>query len=519
VRVLLVNSNQIDDRTAVLPIGLAYVAGAAEAAGHEIRVIDLCFPSETTDSLDREIQRFVPEVVGISVRNLDNANMLYPVSYVQEATRVVERVKALSKAPVVLGGPGVSIAPSQIIRRLRGDYVVVSDGERPFVELLDCLEHEILADSVPGVGTLVGKRFQLTPIERRDFPSVRPNIGKYVDTMLYEKIGATYGVQTKRGCRNRCTYCTYGQVLEGSPLRMRSPQEVVDEIEEISMRYHPKYFEFVDSVFNDPLDYCVEILEEIVSRSRRLTFTAMGVSPKGLDVKLLRLMKRAGFRRLSLTPEAASPKMIRNYRKGFDLEDVIHAAEAINAVEFDTKWFFLLGGPGETNDSLQETLDFNPKHLRKNGGRGRNLVIYSVGVRIYPGTALWNIAIEQGFIRKDSDPLDQLWYLSEELNLAGAIHQIIRTALECPDTSTGLDDALSGVPAISALVGDPFGIGNSHQSVLQRLATLLSLEPNYIARTLREQLMRQGYRGPLVGDMGAGVRGDGEQYVRPATGR
>ncbi len=517
MRVLLVNSNQIDDRTAVLPIGLAYVAKAAEAAGHEVRVIDLCFQHETTDSLDREIEGFSPEVVGISVRNLDNANMLWPLSYVQEATHVVERVRALTEAPVILGGPAASIAPAQVARRLGGDYVVVSDGERPFVELLDCMENEISPDRVPGVGAFVGGRFHLTPVERRDFPSVRPDLGKYVDTTLYEKIGATYGVQTKRGCRNRCTYCTYGQVLEGIPVRMRSPQEVVDEIEEIRTKYHPKSFEFVDSVFNDPVDYCVEILEEIERRSWRSTFTAMGVSPKGLDVKLLKLMRRVGFRRLSVTPEAASPRMIRNYRKGFDLEDVIHAAEAISSMEFDTKWFFLLGGPGETNDSLQETLDFNPGHLQKSSEGGRNLVIYSFGLRVYPGTRLWDIAMEQGFISENSDPLDQLWYLSEELDLDRAIHQIIRTALECADTSTGLDEALSGVPAISALVGDPFGIGNSHQFVLQRLAKLLSLRPTDIARTMRAQLMRQGYRGPLVGDVSGGAPGVGDRGARYVT--
>jgi radical SAM superfamily enzyme YgiQ (UPF0313 family) len=488
-----------DDLNAVAPIGLAYVASAAEAAGHRVRLVDLCFRNDIREALVREISSFSPEIVGLSVRNLDNANMLYPVSYTEQTEQAVGQIRELTTAPLVLGGPGATVAPESLTKRLGADYVVVSHGERTFVELVTCIENGISPDRIPGVGTTVDGQFHLTPAKERGFPAEFPKLGNYVDMRPYENVGSSYGVQTKRGCRHRCTYCTYSQVIEGNPVRMRPPREVVDEIEEIRSRYRPKTIEFVDSLFNDPIEYCVEILEEIARRPWRSNFQAMGVSPKNLDEDLLKLMWRVGFRRISITPESASQSMIRNYNKGFHIDDVIHAAEAVNGMNFNTKWFFLMGGPGETNDTLQESLDFVTNHLNRSTGSGCNIVVCFVGVRIYPGTELWNIALEQGFITEHSDPLHQLWYISPELDLGRAFRRIIRAAIEYPDMFTGLDEAYFRASPVSVALGDPFGISQSYQSCLTRLARLLSLKPDDIARQFIDQLKRQGYRGSLLG--------------------
>ena len=172
----------------------------------------------------------------------------------------------------------------------------------------------------------------------------------------YEKMGGSYTIQTKRGCRMRCIYCTYNQVLEGNRLRLRSPSEVVDEIEEAFYQFKPETFEFVDSVFNDPVDHCREILEEIIRRPWKARFTTMGVSPKNLDSQFLQLMQRAGFTSFMISPESASETMLTNYQKGFGLEDLRRAAEAINQFSFPVLWYFLIGGPGETNRTLRGNL-------------------------------------------------------------------------------------------------------------------------------------------------------------------
>ena len=147
----------------------------------------------------------------------------------------------------------------------------------------------------------------------------------------------------------RCIYCTYNQVLEGNQLRLRSPSEVVDEIEEAFYQFKPETFEIVDSVFNDPVDHCREILEEIIRRPWKAHFTTMGVSPKNLDSQFLKLMQRAGFTSFMISPESASETMLTNYQKGFALGDLRRAAEAINKFSFPVLWYFLAGGPGETS--------------------------------------------------------------------------------------------------------------------------------------------------------------------------
>ena len=111
-------------------------------------------------------------------------------------------------------------------------------------------------------------------------------------------------------------YCTYNQSLEGARLRLRNPIDVVDEIEDALKKYGPDTFEFVDSVFNDPVDHSMSILEEIIKRPWKARFTAMGVHPRGLDKQYLALMWRAGFRSLMITPESVSDTMLANYSKG-----------------------------------------------------------------------------------------------------------------------------------------------------------------------------------------------------------
>ena len=111
MRVLLINSNLRDDFFAAAPIGLCYIASATESAGHEVKVLDLCFKARIHREIRESVKTFSPDVVGISVRNIDNCNMLYPVSYVPQIREMVRHIRQVSNAPVVLGGAGASLIP------------------------------------------------------------------------------------------------------------------------------------------------------------------------------------------------------------------------------------------------------------------------------------------------------------------------------------------------------------------------------------------------------------------------
>jgi radical SAM superfamily enzyme YgiQ (UPF0313 family) len=437
MRVLLINSNLKDDLLAAPPIGLCYVASAAAEAGHEVQVLDLCFKRRIRQELEKAIIGFSPRIIGVSLRNLDNANMLLPVVYLPSALKIVQIIRGLTTAPLVLGGSGASLDPQGVLEFLQGDYVIVSDGEKSFVELLGALNRHESPVNIPGVGMRYRDKFHLTPPQLTCFPQGNPGLGRWVDLSPYEKMGSSYTVQTKRGCRMRCIYCTYNQVLEGNRLRLRSPVEVVDEIEEAFYQFHPETFEFVDSVFNDPVDHCQEILAEIVRRPWKARFTTMGVSPKNLDTQLLHLMQRAGFDSFMISPESASEAMLTNYEKGFSIEDLHWAAEAINKCSFPVLWYFLIGGPGETTHTLQETLEFIGCHLTRKERPPYNLAHIFLGVRIYPGTKLWQKALEEGFIHDRCNPLRPLWYLSRELDLDVTMRQLYRASCRWPEIALG----------------------------------------------------------------------------------
>jgi radical SAM superfamily enzyme YgiQ (UPF0313 family) len=510
VRILLVNSNRKGDFLAAPPLGLCYVAKAAESAGHDVRVLDLCFAGKNiAEILKRTIEECRPEVVGMSIRNIDNVNMVHQVSYLPQAVEIKNLIRSITRVPLVVGGSGASLMPERVLRLMGADYIVVADGEECFVELLSCLEAGGSPDSVPGVGFLKGEIFHLTPPRLTDFNGGNPDLGRWIDTEPYQKIGSSYNIQTKRGCRQHCIYCTYNQSLEGNLLRLRDPRDVVDEVEEALFKYHPQTFEFVDSVFNDPPDHSAAILEEICRRPWKADFTAMGVHPLNLDDAYLSLMWRAGFRSFMITPESASDTMLRSYRKGFRRDHVIQAAEAINKTAFAAWWFFMIGGPGETNETLQESLDFALRYLKKNGRPATHVAHFFLGVRVYPGTQLWETALSEGFVGPVSDPLQPVWYLSEGLELDGAVSRMTRAASLCPEIYLGFDERILVFSRAAAFFFKLFRFPRPYWRYF-RAANLFGLKsgmrfmykPPDMASMLREALKRQGYQGKLVQEPG-----------------
>jgi len=139
MRILLININLKDDLLAAPPIGLCYVASAAFEAGHEVRVLDLCFKRHIRQELEKAIIGFSPQIIGVSLRNLDNANMLRPIVYLPSALEIVQVIRELTAAPLVLGGSGASLDPQGVLEFLHGDYLIVSEGEKSFVALLEAL--------------------------------------------------------------------------------------------------------------------------------------------------------------------------------------------------------------------------------------------------------------------------------------------------------------------------------------------------------------------------------------------
>jgi radical SAM superfamily enzyme YgiQ (UPF0313 family) len=391
----------------VAPIGLAYVAGALLERDHEVEVADLCFADEPLETLADQLRRFSPRVVGVALRNVDNAAFPRSVSYLPFAQDVVATVRAQSHATVVLGGSGFSIMPGEFLRRLRADFGVVGEGEETLPRLLDALEAGTNPANIPGVaepGRSAGWYVPAAPVQR-PIPSSRRG-WELFDLGRYWRRAGQMPIQSKRGCPFSCVYCTYPS-LEGRATRSRAPEDVVDEIERWVAELGINHFFFVDNVFNAPLEHATLVLDELLRRDLRVGWTAY-VSPRYTTPAFAELMIRSGCKGVEVGVDGGSAKTMRTLRKGFDVADVRRYFAQTRAAGVRTCATLILGAPGETRETLDETFELMDEVEPA-------AVLAMVGVRVYPGTAMWPIAANSGQVDGSADPLEPAFYLSEEL--------------------------------------------------------------------------------------------------------
>ena len=409
MRVLLVYWNPSRELLPAPPIGLAYVATATRRAGHEVAFLDLVASQAPLGDLRTRVIDFRPDVVGISIRNIDNVVRQRPAWHLADAGRMATVVREASDARIVLGGPAVSILGPAILAHVNADFAVIGEGEETFPRLLEALAAGGSVASLPGVCTRAAGGPPAAPARLGTFGA--SGMEDWIDWRPYAGAGATWPIQTRRGCALGCTYCAYPAV-EGRDQRRRAPADVVDEIERVRERARPRAFEFGDSTFNVPPRHAEALCEEIIRRRLRVSLTAMGINPLGASDKLFTSMRRAGFNSMMVTAEAASDTTLRALGKGFDAADVRRTAREVRASGIPSMWFFMLGGPGETRETVEETVSFVERHL----DWPRCVTIFMTGVRVLPGTALAADAVRDGTLAADCDLARPTFYFAAGLD-------------------------------------------------------------------------------------------------------
>ncbi len=445
-RVLLVSTNRERQPYPVVPNGLACVASALDGAGHQVRFLDLCFERDPAAAATDAVRDFVPDVIGVSVRNIDNSDAIALRHYTPEARDVLRAMRRTAPgAQVIAGGAAFGVAPEALFRDLGVDYAVAGDGERASVGLVDALSAGIPVESLPGVvrernGTVVFT----PPGEDADLDSLPPPaLHRWIDLARYQRHGATIPIQTKRGCVYKCVYCTYRNV-EGWGYRTRDPELVTDEIEELKRRAGVHHFDFVDSTFNSPPGHALQVCEAIARRKLRVQLDTTNFTPAVASDELLAAMKVAGFRSLGITAESASDAVLEKLEKGFNAAKVREVAERVQRHGIRTLWIFLVGGPGETPRTLEETLAFAAWRL----GRG-DAVYLTVGLRIYPGTTLHRIAIAEGVVPVGNSLLDPAFYFSRHLGFDATVTRLKLFAAEHPRFMFSADSRSAVLPYLT----------------------------------------------------------------------
>ena len=424
-RVLLVSTNRERQPYPVVPNGLACVASALDAAGHRVRFLDLCFSRDPAATARDAAARFRPDIIGVSVRNIDNSDAIALRHYTPEARGVLRALRhAAPAARVIAGGAAFGVAPEALFRDLGVDYAVAGDGERASVALVNALASGKAIEAIPGlVRDRAGTVAFTPPGEDADLDSLpAPALHRWIDLARYQRHGATIPIQTKRGCVYKCVYCTYRNV-EGWGYRTRDPELVADEIEELKKKARVRHFDFVDSTFNSPPGHAIQVCEAITRRQLGVQLDTTNFTPATASSELLQAMKVAGFRSLGITAESASDAVLEKLEKGFTAAKVREVADRVEKHGIRTLWIFLVGGPGETTRTLEETLAFASWRL----GRG-DAVYLTVGLRIYPGTTLHRIAISEGIVPADSTLLDPAFYFSGALQFDWTVARLKRFA-------------------------------------------------------------------------------------------
>ncbi len=420
----MVNTNRNRFPVTVIPLGACLVAESTEAKGHEVRMLDLLFEKYPEAALGKAVHDFKPDILGLSVRNIDNNDMQQPVSYIKELVPVVEVIKKSTRAPIVLGGTAIGIMPEEILRYTGTTWAVMGNGVTVFPEVINALERGNGPGSIPGLAWIENGQFHSNPVCTA-LPSdlcVLPDFKRWLNMKKYLSCLSTIPIRSKCGCPFKCIYCTYA--MNGGPThQMYTPQSVA-EVVGYCVRQGFRNIEFVDNVFNAPYEHALAICRELDKVRPRANLQTLELNPLYIDDALLTAMENAGFSAIGITPESVCDPVLDNLQKGFTAGHVHRAAECVRRHHLPCVWIFMFGGPGETPATVQQTLDFAAKSIHP-----RDIAFFSVGIRIYPGTQLEKIARRQNILTKPpQDMLDPVFYISPEIDTAW-LTQKIKTAM------------------------------------------------------------------------------------------
>ena len=406
MRVLLISANTETINMPVLPLGLACVAEAVKNAGHEIKLIDLMDECDCNLVLQGGINEFQPEIIGISVRNIDDQCMENTRFLLDSVKEIVSECRRSIDAPVILGGAGYSIFPKSALEYLGADMGIQGEGESAFVTLLEMLKYKGDLSTIPGL-YLSGHDIHRKVRNEDDLDEFSlPLLNSHQLALTSsQKQNLWIPFQTRRGCPLNCSYCST-ETIEGMNIRKHSPGVVVEAISKHVEAGFDQFF-FVDNIFNLPLSYAKELCTQITKAELNISWRCI-LYPWLVDEELIEKMTEAGCKEVSMGFDSGSETILRAMNKRFLPEDVRRISEILKRYNIRRMGFLLLGGPGESKKTVEESLAFADS-------LDLEAMKITMGIRIYPHTDLALIAINEGVIEPDDDLLFPKFYMAPGL--------------------------------------------------------------------------------------------------------
>jgi len=428
----------------IMPIGHGYVAAVAAMDGHRVDVLDLnaerqgpvresaeVFQKQVEQRVIAKLEQDPPDVIGLG-------GIVTQYSWIRRIARICKQV--CPQVPIVLGGGIASSMPEFMVARLPIDVAVQEEGEVTISEVLHRLEERAPLEGLKGAAYRKevrrgewtvqnnGLRRSVQPRERGldllpwplrsawpiDDIYKRNPVGhlnwrtKWLDGAPVEAAQYSESMIASRGCPyavKACDYC-YAAYL-GQQYRLRSPREIVDEMEFLKARYGLAYIHFLDDLMMTDYRWALEFFEELRRRRARTGFEVMwgGTCRTNIIADDVIRAKRegrpnileqgydVGMRQAGYGVESASPRVLKAIDKsGQTVEKMEIAINETQRVLGYADCSFMIGSPGETPDTVRETVEF----CRKVGLKPEVFFFTTA----YPATSFWKLALDRGLIRK-----------------------------------------------------------------------------------------------------------------------
>ncbi len=336
-----------------LPLGIFYLASYIRSKGHEVCVIDAEAQQKTVADLVAIASQFHPDAVGISA-----TTVAFP-----RAIQVAEAIKEqLGDIPIILGGPHVTAAAEDAMSHPSVDLAVMGEGEVTLTALLETLDKGGDLSTLDGIVFRRNGQVVSTPrhpyiddIDNIPFPAY----DLVPDMTLYNPPPANYkalpiaNIITSRGCPNQCTFCD--RSVFGQKLRLRSPENIAAEIEMLYRQYHVREIAFVDDTFTLRPDHIIELFKILDEKNIHFPWTCMS-RINTVDHDILKFMKEHGCWHISFGIESGSDEILKLIKKKISLKRAAEIIAICSNLHIRTKGFFIVGHPGETADTIEQTI-------------------------------------------------------------------------------------------------------------------------------------------------------------------
>jgi radical SAM superfamily enzyme YgiQ (UPF0313 family) len=331
------------------PLVLAYVAAIAEAAGHQVDLVDAHVTGMAPAEAAARVRAHGAEAIGFRT---DVYNFRQTLAWIDD-------LKRATGLPTIVGGIGMSEYPVEAMSHPSIDYGITGEAIAALPALLDALGGRGAPADVPGLLWRDGDRLvrnppAAAPADFDDYPfparHLLPN--ERYHSFVSKRRNFTIMV-TSTGCPFHCAFC------EIAPLhyRVRSPGKVAAEVDECCRRYGVREIDFFDATFFIDKPRSLEICDRIARLGHDLQWTCRSRVDL-VDDEILRVAARAGCRQVNFGIEAASPEILKNVNKGIDQSQVRDAIAACRRHGIRTLGFFMIGNPGETAATVEETIRY-----------------------------------------------------------------------------------------------------------------------------------------------------------------